>query len=125
MRSEQFSERTAIAGPFTNPDKYDEWNTGLAAKGNVTVTNPTVIGTTVNDLTISLNLSYEPSVRVDNKMQEAQPIYRVMLVGKYVGDSETTASGTSLTGQYITLAAQQTRVGAAATTCLLYTSRCV
>ena len=116
MRSEQFSERTAIAGPFTNPDKYDEWNTGLAAKGNVTVTNPTVIGTTVNDLTISLNLSYEPSVRVDNKMQEAQPIYRVMLVGKYVGDSETTASGTSLTGQYITLAAQQTRVGAAATT---------
>ena len=116
MRSEQFSERTAIAGPFTNPDKNDEWNTGLAAKGNVTVTNPTVTGTTVNDLTISLNLSYTPVVRDDNNMQEAQPIYRVMLVGKYVGDSETTASGTSLTGQYITLAAQQTRVGAAATT---------
>lgn len=116
MRSEQFSELTAIAGPFTNPDKNDEWNTGLAAKGNVTVTNPTVTGTTVNDLTISLNLSYAPFVRNDNKMQEAQPIYRVMLVGKYVGDSETTASGTSLTGQYITLAAQQTRVGAAATT---------
>lgn len=116
MRSEQFSERTAIAGPFTNPDKNNEWNTGLAAKGNVTVTNPTVTGTTVNDLTISLNLSYAPFVRDDNKMQEAQPIYRVMLVGKYVGDSETTASGTSLTGQYITLAAQQTRVGAAATT---------
>ena len=116
MRSEQFSERTAIAGPFTNPDRNDEWNTGLAAKGNVTVTNQTVTGTTVNDLTISLNLSYAPFKRDDNKMQEAQPIYRVMLVGKYVGDSETTASGTSLTGQYITLAAQQTRVGAAATT---------
>lgn len=27
MRSEQFSERTAIAGPFTNPDKNNEWNT--------------------------------------------------------------------------------------------------
>ena len=115
MRSEQFSELTAIAGPFTDPDMNDG-NTGLAAKGNVTITDPTVTGTTVNDLTISLNLSYAPSARDDNKMQEAQPIYRVMLVGKYVGDSETTASGTSLTDQYITLAAQQTRVGAAATT---------
>ena len=117
MRSALYSVDLAVPGPFTNPEQNDEWNTGLAAKGNLTISDPKATGTTVSDLQISVEMSYKPFVRADNKMQDVEPIYRVMLVGQYVGDE--TINGTSLKGQYITLASQQARIGSTTTTVTL------
>ena len=109
MRSEQYSEKIAIPGPFTKVSN-DEWNTGLAARGDLTISAPQVTGQSTQELTIGLTLRYTPDSNSSNKMQDANPIYRIMLVGKYVGSGET-VGGASLTGQYVTLAALQTRVG--------------
>ena len=62
-----------------------------------------VTGATIDDLTVTVTLNFTASV------SGTQPTYRVMLMGRCLGDEAVTLNGekVSLKGQYITLAARQ------------------
>ncbi len=112
MRSGQYMESAYIPSAWMG--KNNTWRTenGLAP-GNLTTSNITFTGNTVDNLTITATLNFAPTYTT-----QGVPIYRVMLRAKYTGNDKVTLNGTeySLKGQYVTLAAQERTVANTDTT---------
>ena len=116
MRSAQYDEtvyvpkvdaKSAFTGTSGNP--------GLAEGGlaNISASAVSVTGRTIDDLTFTATLSFNPTV------SGVLPTYRVMLMGRYIGADRIGGEGTSgaaLYGQYITLAAREQAVPNSSTT---------
>ena len=116
MRSAQYDEtvyvpkvdaKSALTGTSGNP--------GLAEGGlaDSSASAVSVTGRTIDDLTFTTTLSFNPTV------SGVLPTYRVMLMGRYIGADRIGGEGTSgaaLYGQYITLAAREQAVPNSSTT---------
>ena len=116
MRSAQYDEtvyvpkvdaKSALTGTSGNP--------GLAEGGlaDISASAVSVTGRTIDDLTFTATLSFNPTV------SGVLPTYRVMLMGRYIGADRIGGEGTSgaaLYGQYITLAAREQAVPNSSTT---------
>ena len=99
MRSGQYDVITFV------PRSYSGGYAGVA-EGTLATKKVEISGSTIDDLTVTATLRFTPS------NSATTPTYRVMLMGRYLGDETVTLNGTpvSLNGQYITLAARQTVV---------------
>lgn len=112
MRSAQYEETAFI--PATWMGRNSAWNTEVGlAPGNLTTSNITFTGNTVDNLTVQATLNFAPKYT-----KQGNPIYRVMLRARYTGDDTITLDGKeySLKGQYVTLAAQERTVANTDTT---------
>ena len=109
MESARYDEEIGIPKTYYSGDKGS--NSGLvhgtAFSTGTTMGQPVIIGSTADDLSITVNLQFTA-----NTIPNTVPNYRVMLVGQYNGDetisnaAEDTAAKTQpLKGQYVTLAA--------------------
>lgn len=67
----------------------------------------TYTGQTAESFEATVKFSFTPKVKSDSS-EHGSPIYRVMLLAKYLGNDEV--NGVSLNGQYITLAARESIV---------------
>lgn len=112
MRSGQYMESAYIPSAWMGKNNYWSAENGLAP-GNLTTSNITFTGNTVDNLTITATLNFVPTYTT-----QGVPTYRVMLRAKYTGDDKVTLNGTeySLKGQYVTLAAQERTVANTDTT---------
>lgn len=112
MRSAQYEETAFI--PATWMGRNSKWNTEVGlAPGNLTTSNITFTGNTVDNLTVQATLNFAPKYT-----KQGNPTYRVMLRARYTGDDKVTLNGTEypLKGQYVTLAAQERTVANTDTT---------
>lgn len=112
MRSGQYMESAYIPSAWMGKNNNWSAENGLAP-GNLTTSNITFTGNTVDNLTITATLNFAPTYTT-----QGVPTYRVMLRAKYTGDDKVTLNGTeySLKGQYVTLAAQERTVANTDTT---------
>lgn len=112
MRSGQYMESAYIPSAWMGKNYKWRAENGLAP-GNLTTSNITFTGNTVDNLTITATLNFAPTYTT-----QGVPTYRVMLRAKYTGDDKVTLNGTeySLKGQYVTLAAQERTVANTDTT---------
>ena len=112
MRSGQYMESAYIPSAWMGKNNTWSAQNGLAP-GNLTTSNITFTGNTVDNLTITATLNFAPTYTT-----QGVPTYRVMLRAKYTGDDKVTLNGTeySLKGQYVTLAAQERTVANTDTT---------
>lgn len=105
MRSGQYDETVYMPVSWVVVPGDNTWgnsNSGLA-EGRLAAKNVEITGATIDDLTVTVTLNFTASV------SGTQPTYRVMLMGRCLGDEAVTLNGekVSLKGQYITLAARQ------------------
>lgn len=105
MRSGQYDETVYMPVSWVVVPGDSTWgnsNSGLA-EGRLAAKNVEITGATIDDLTVTVTLNFTASV------SGTQPTYRVMLMGRYLGDEAVTLNGENvyLKGQYITLAARQ------------------
>ena len=108
MQSEQYNNEIYIPGVWNNADRNHAINPGLA--GGTLTANVTVTGSNQDELAITTTLSFA-------RLAADSPVYRVMLLGRALEDTTVTdANGhtANLKGQYITLAAQERTITAAA-----------
>lgn len=112
MRSGQYMESAYIPSAWMGKNNNWSAENGLAP-GNLTTSNITFTGNTVDNLTITATLNFAPTYTT-----QGVPTYRVMLRARYTGDDKVTLNGTeySLKGQYVTLAAQERTVANTDTT---------
>lgn len=112
MRSGQYMESAYIPSAWMGKNNNWSAENGLAP-GNLTTSNITFTGNTVDNLTITATLNFAPTYTT-----QGVPTYRVMLRAKYTGDSTITLDGKEypLKGQYVTLAAQERTVANTDTT---------
>lgn len=112
MRSGQYMESAYIPSAWMGKNNNWSAENGLAP-GNLTTSNITFTGNTVDNLTITATLNFAPT-----HTTQGVPTYRVMLRAKYTGDSTITLDGKEypLKGQYVTLAAQERTVANTDTT---------
>ena len=105
MRSGQYDETVYMPVSWVvvpNDSTWGNSNSGLA-EGRLAAKNVEITGATIDDLTVTVTLNFTASV------SGTQPTYRVMLMGRCLGDETVTLNGedVNLKGQYITLAARQ------------------
>ena len=105
MRSGQYDETVYMPVSWVvvpNDSTWGNSNSGLA-EGRLAAKNVEITGATIDDLTVTVTLNFTASV------SGTQPTYRVMLMGRCLGDETVTLNGedVDLKGQYITLAARQ------------------
>ena len=108
MQSEQYNNEIYIPGVWNNADRNHAINPGLA--GGTLTANVTVTGSNQDELAITTTLSFA-------RLAADSPVYRVMLLGRALENTTVTdADGhtANLKGQYITLAAQERTITAAA-----------
>ena len=108
MQSEQYNNEIYIPGVWNNSDRNHAINPGLA--GGTLTADVTVTGSNQDELAITTTLSFA-------RLAADSPVYRVMLLGRALENTPVTdASGHTayLKGQYITLAAQERTITAAA-----------
>lgn len=108
MQSEQYNNEIYIPGVWNNRNSYHAINPGLA--GGTLTADVTVTGSNQDELAITTTLSFA-------RLAADSPVYRVMLLGRALGNTTVTdADGhtADLQGQYITLAAQERTITAAA-----------
>lgn len=112
MRSGQYMESAYIPSAWMGKNNTWSAQNGLAP-GNLTTSNITFTGNTVDNLTITATLNFAPTYTT-----QGVPTYRVMLRARYTGDDKVTLNGAeySLKGQYVTLAAQERTVANTDTT---------
>lgn len=112
MRSGQYMESAYIPSAWMGKNYKWRPQDGLAP-GNLTISNITFTGNTVDNLTITATLNFAPTYTT-----QGVPTYRVMLRARYTGDDKVTLNGTEypLKGQYVTLAAQERTVANTDTT---------
>ena len=104
MRSGQYDETVYMPVSWVVVPGDNTWgnsNSGLA-EGRLAAKNVEITGATIDDLTVTVTLNFTASV------SGTQPTYRVMLMGRYLGDEAVTLNGENVypKGQYITLAAR-------------------
>ena len=105
MRSGQYDETVYMPVSWVvvpNDSTWGNSNSGLA-EGRLAAKNVEITGATIDDLTVTVTLNFTASV------SGTQPTYRVMLMGRCLGDETVTLNGedVNLKDQYITLAARQ------------------
>ena len=105
MRSGQYDETVYMPVSWVvvpNDSTWGNSNSGLA-EGRLAAKNVEITGATIDDLTVTVTLNFTASV------SGTQPTYRVMLMGRCLGDEIVTLNGedVNLKDQYITLAARQ------------------
>ena len=105
MRSGQYDETVYMPVSWVvvpNDSTWGNSNSGLA-EGRLAAKNVEITGATIDDLTVTVTLNFTASV------SGTQPTYRVMLMGRCLGDETVTLNGedVDLKDQYITLAARQ------------------
>ena len=105
MRSGQYDETVYMPVSWVvvpNDSTWGNSNSGLA-EGRLAAKNVEITGATIDDLTVTVTLNFTASV------SGTQPTYRVMLMGRCLGNETVTLNGedVNLKGQYITLAARQ------------------
>ena len=108
MQSEQYNNEIYIPGVWNNRTSYHAINPGLA--GGKLTADVTVTGSNQDELAITTTLSFA-------RLAADSPVYRVMLLGRALENTTVTdADGhtADLQGQYITLAAQERTITAAA-----------
>ena len=108
MQSEQYNNEIYIPGVWNNSNSSHAINPGLA--GGTLTANVTVTGSNQDELAITTTLSFA-------RLAADSPVYRVMLLGRALEDTTVTdadGSTANLKGQYITLAAQERTITAAA-----------
>ena len=108
MQSEQYNNEIYIPGVWNNRTSNHAINPGLA--GGKLTADVTVTGSNQDELAITTTLSFA-------RLAADSPVYRVMLLGRALENTTVTdASGhaADLKGQYITLAAQERTITAAA-----------
>ena len=108
MQSEQYNNEIYIPGVWNNRNSYHAINPGLA--GGTLTADVTVTGSNQDELAITTTLSFA-------RLAADSPVYRVMLLGRALENTTVTdADGhtADLQGQYITLAAQERTITAAA-----------
>lgn len=108
MQSEQYNNEIYIPGVWNNRSSYHAINPGLA--GGTLTADVTVTGSNQDELAITTTLSFA-------RLAADSPVYRVMLLGRALENTTVTdADGhaADLQGQYITLAAQERTITAAA-----------
>ena len=108
MQSEQYNNEIYIPGVWNNRSSSHAINPGLA--GGTLTADVTVIGSNQDELAITTTLSFA-------RLAADSPVYRVMLLGRALENTTVTdADGhiADLQGQYITLAAQERTITAAA-----------
>lgn len=108
MQSEQYNNEIYIPGVWNNRSSYHAINPGLA--GGTLTADVTVTGSNQDELAITTTLRFA-------RLAADSPVYRVMLLGRALGNTTVTdADGhtADLQGQYITLAAQERTITAAA-----------
>lgn len=108
MQSEQYNNEIYIPGVWNNSISYHAINPGLA--GGTLTADVTVTGSNQDELAITTTLSFA-------RLAADSPVYRVMLLGRALEDTTVTGadgSTANLKGQYITLAAQERTITAAA-----------
>ena len=108
MQSEQYNNEIYIPGVWNNRTSYHAINPGLA--GGTLTADVTVTGSNQDELAITTTLSFA-------RLAADSPVYRVMLLGRALENTPVTdADGhtADLKGQYITLAAQERTITAAA-----------
>ena len=108
MQSEQYNNEIYIPGVWNNRTSNHAINPGLA--GGTLTADVTVTGSNQDELAITTTLSFA-------RLAADSPVYRVMLLGRALENTPVTdASGhtADLKGQYITLAAQERTITAAA-----------
>ena len=108
MQSEQYNNEIYIPGVWNNADRNHAINPGLA--GGKLTADVTVTGSNQDELAITTTLSFA-------RLAADSPVYRVMLLGRALEDTTVTGadgSTANLKGQYITLAAQERTITAAA-----------
>lgn len=108
MQSEQYNNEIYIPGVWNNANGNHAINPGLA--GGKLTADVTVTGSNQDELAITTTLSFA-------RLAADSPVYRVMLLGRALEDTTVTdADGytANLKGQYITLAAQERTITAAA-----------
>ena len=108
MQSEQYNNEIYIPGVWNNSNSSHAINPGLA--GGTLTADVTVTGSNQDELAITTTLSFA-------RLAADSPVYRVMLLGRALEDTTVTdADGhtANLKGQYITLAAQERTITAAA-----------
>ena len=108
MQSEQYNNEIYIPGVWNNANGNHAINPGLA--GGKLTADVTVTGSNQDELAITTTLSFA-------RLAADSPVYRVMLLGRALEDTTVTGadgSTANLQGQYITLAAQERTITAAA-----------
>lgn len=108
MQSEQYNNEIYIPGVWNNRNSYHAINPGLA--GGTLTADVTVTGSNQDELAITTTLSFA-------RLAADSPVYRIMLLGRALENTTVTdADGhtADLQGQYITLAAQERTITAAA-----------
>lgn len=108
MQSEQYNNEIYIPGVWNNANRNHAINPGLA--GGKLTADVTVTGSNQDELAVTTTLSFA-------RLAADSPVYRVMLLGRALENTPVTdASGSTadLKGQYITLAAQERTITAAA-----------
>ena len=108
MQSEQYNNEIYIPGVWNNANRNHAINPGLA--GGKLTADVTVTGSNQDELAVTTTLSFA-------RLAADSPVYRVMLLGRALENTPVTdASGhaADLKGQYITLAAQERTITAAA-----------
>ena len=108
MQSEQYNNEIYIPGVWNNRSSNHAINPGLA--GGTLTADVTVTGSNQDELAITTTLSFA-------RLAADSPVYRVMLLGRALENTTVTdADGhtADLQGQYITLAAQERTITAAA-----------
>ena len=108
MQSEQYNNEIYIPGVWNNRTSNHAINPGLA--GGTLTADVTVTGSNQDELAITTTLSFA-------RLAADSPVYRVMLLGRALENTPVTdADGhtADLKGQYITLAAQERTITAAA-----------
>ena len=108
MQSEQYNNEIYIPGVWNNTNRNHAINPGLA--GGKLTADVTVTGSNQDELAITTTLSFA-------RLAADSPVYRVMLLGRALENTTVTdadGSTADLKGQYITLAAQERTITAAA-----------
>lgn len=106
MESARYDEEIGIPRTYYK-DNDQNRNSGLV-HGTAVIKQPVITGSTADNLSITVTLQFTADT-----IPNTVPNYRVMLVGKYIGDEQisnaaedTTATNAQpLKGQYVTLAA--------------------
>lgn len=111
LRSAQYKSETYLPSQWRDhngPNGKDEDGLPLGTlKQDGNTEFVTYTGQTAESFEATVKFSFAPGVK-SNSSEHGSPTYRVMLLGKYLGDD--TVNDVSLKGQYITLAARESIV---------------